>query len=375
MRRDYPRRARCCWRRSPTCRGDKAASAAFHGARALSRVDRDDEAIAGYHKVIAQFPHSRYAAEAQYLSGWLDYNRGRFRESLPGLQATLDHFGKSAFADDAAWCLAFAHFLLGDDRPRRSPASSATRACRRPASPPTRRRRASRYWRARAQREDRAARPRPRPATASSPSASRCRSTACWRARACRQARPAWCRSSCRAEDRSPLDGRRQQADARSRRSRAPTSCSTPAWTSRPARSSSATRRAILQRLGGDKALPWLLDLYTRAGDFHRAYRLAEIARRRRRWRRSAADEGARVVWEAAFPRAYRRSSRSYGPPAGNPELFLYAIMRKESGFDPHDVSYADARGLLQMIPPTSARGRRRARASRSSPISSTTPR
>ena len=28
--------------------------------------------------------------------------------------------------------------------------------------------------------------------------------------------------------------------------------------------------------------------------------------------------------------------------------------MRKESGFDPHDVSYADARGLLQMIPPTS---------------------
>jgi soluble lytic murein transglycosylase len=30
--------------------------------------------------------------------------------------------------------------------------------------------------------------------------------------------------------------------------------------------------------------------------------------------------------------------------------------MRKESGFDPHDVSYADARGLLQMIPPTSAR-------------------
>ena len=29
--------------------------------------------------------------------------------------------------------------------------------------------------------------------------------------------------------------------------------------------------------------------------------------------------------------------------------------MRKESGFNPHDVSYADARGLLQMIPPTSA--------------------
>jgi hypothetical protein len=33
---------------------------------------------------------------------------------MPAFQATLDTFGKSAFADDAAWCLAFAHFLLGN---------------------------------------------------------------------------------------------------------------------------------------------------------------------------------------------------------------------------------------------------------------------
>ena len=63
-----------------------------------------------------------------------------------------------------------------------------------------------------------------------------------------------------------------------------------------------------------------------------------------------------RSFWEAAFPRAYAPLVEEYGPPAGNPDLYLYAIMRKESGFDPHDVSYADARGLLQMIPPTSAR-------------------
>ena len=30
--------------------------------------------------------------------------------------------------------------------------------------------------------------------------------------------------------------------------------------------------------------------------------------------------------------------------------------MRKESGFNPHDLSYADAQGLLQMIPPTTLR-------------------
>ena len=59
-------------------------------------------------------------------------------------------------------------------------------------------------------------------------------------------------------------------------------------------------------------------------------------------------------MWEAAYPRAYQPLVEKYGAAAGNPELFLYAIMRKESGFDPHNVSYADARGLLQMIPPTS---------------------
>ena len=148
MRRDYAKAGELLLATVPHLSGDKAASAAFHGARALSRADRDDEAIAGYRKVVAEFPHSRYAAEAQYLSGWLEYNRGRFKESLPALQATLDHFGTSAFADDAAWCLAFAHFLLGD-------AAEATagleRYARIPATGITDAERGDRvaYWRAR----------------------------------------------------------------------------------------------------------------------------------------------------------------------------------------------------------------------------------
>ena len=117
MRRDYPTSGALLLGavdQLARASADKAASAQFHGARALSRADRDDEAIAGYRKVIAQFPHSRWAAEAQYLSGWLEYNRGRFRESIPAFQATLDKYGGSAFADDAAWSLAFANFLLGN---------------------------------------------------------------------------------------------------------------------------------------------------------------------------------------------------------------------------------------------------------------------
>jgi soluble lytic murein transglycosylase len=61
------------------------------------------------------------------------------------------------------------------------------------------------------------------------------------------------------------------------------------------------------------------------------------------------------MFWEAAYPRAYRALVERYGPAAGSPDLFLYAIMRKESGFDPDVVSYADARGLLQLIPAVGA--------------------
>ncbi|HSK00266.1 MAG TPA: tetratricopeptide repeat protein, partial [Kofleriaceae bacterium] len=49
--------------------GATAPSAMFHGARALSRADRDDEAIVWYGKVVAAYPRTAWAEEAQYLRG------------------------------------------------------------------------------------------------------------------------------------------------------------------------------------------------------------------------------------------------------------------------------------------------------------------
>src|SRR5207247_729808 len=111
---DYPKAAALLLGVYPKLSGEKAAFAAFHGARALSRVDRDDEAIVGYRKVGERYPASRWAPEAQFRAGWLELNRGRFRESLPGLKDTLARYGKSAFANDAAWFLCLAHFLLDE---------------------------------------------------------------------------------------------------------------------------------------------------------------------------------------------------------------------------------------------------------------------
>ncbi|HEY6478328.1 MAG TPA: lytic transglycosylase domain-containing protein [Polyangia bacterium] len=352
MRRDYAKAGELLLATAPHLSGDKAAAAAFHGARALSRVDRDDEAIVGYHKVVAEFPHSRFAAEAQYLAGWLDYNRGRFHESLPGLQATLDHFGGSAFADDAAWCLAFAHFLLGD-----AAAANAAleRYARIPATGITDAERGDRvaYWRARFRDK-------------LGPKEAKAEALEGYRALA-RRAPLSFYGLLARARLKEAGQPEPVALPVRKTTGAAPAKARDP-MVARALELADAgmddeagaelerDEKGILQRAGGEKAAGWLLGLYLRAGDFHRAYHFVESHDAGALGADPHADDGVRVFWEAAFPRAYAALVDRYGPPAGNPELYLYAIMRKESGFDPHDVSYADARGLLQMIPPTSAR-------------------
>jgi soluble lytic murein transglycosylase len=346
MRRDYARAAELLLGAAPHLTGDKAAEAAFHGARALSRVDRDDEAIAGYKKVVEQFPRSRWAAEAQYLSGWLDYNRGRFRESLPGLQATLDHFGKSAFADDAAWCLAFAHLLLGDAD---AAFAGLARYAKMPATGMTADERAAQvaYWRARLSekigRKDDA--------------------QAGYRALV--HDRPlsfyGLLAAARLSDDTTKIDlpPKEIPAQAPAHAERDPAVARVLELLDAGMNDEAGDElhrgeKDLLKRAGGEKAVPWLLGLYRRAEDFHRAYQLADshggVALA------AAPTGGARAFWEAAYPRAFADLIEKYGPPAGDPDVLLYAIMRKESGFNPLDVSYADARGLLQMIPPTSAR-------------------
>jgi soluble lytic murein transglycosylase len=346
MRRDYAKAAELLLGAAPKLSGEKAAEAAFHGARSLSRVDRDDEAIAGYKKVVEQYPRSRWAAEAQYLSGWLDYNRGRFRESLPGLEATLEKFGKSNFADDAAWCVAFAHLLLGEadaafkglDRYARMPATGMT-ADERAAQVA--------YWRARLH-ERIGHKPE---AEAGYRELVRTRPLSFYGLLAAARLGGAKAELPAReggAAEPPPPKATKDPAVARAME------LLDAGMTVEAGGELQRQEKDILKRAGGEKALPWLLSLYRRAESFHRAYQLAESHAGGAL--NAAPTGGARAFWESAYPRAYSELIEKYGPPAGNPDVLLYAIMRKESGFNPLDVSYADARGLLQMIPPTSAR-------------------
>jgi len=90
--------------------------------------------------------------------------------------------------------------------------------------------------------------------------------------------------------------------------------------------------------------------------DFHRPHQLAETFSGAALRLDPQADPTVRKWWEQMYPRAYRAFIEKYSATGDNPPYYLYTIMQKESAYNPHDVSYADAIGLLQMIPPTSRR-------------------
>jgi soluble lytic murein transglycosylase len=343
MRRDYPRAGQLLLGIAPHLSGEKAAFAQFHGARALSRADQDDQAIAEYHKVVERYPGSRWAAEAQFRAGWLDFNRGRYREGIPALKAALARFGRSPFGNDAAWCLFFAHFLL--DEPAEA-LPMLDQYARLSSGEPDADKRVL-YWRARTfdklKRGDEA-RALLRECVRRWP-LSYYGLLARARLRAAGETLPPPFPRPDHPVLRAPAttavahDPALQRADEL-------------AQAGLVADAGLELERAedgLARRLGHDGALAVLLDRYPRLQAFHRAYHLAET---RGSAALAVAPVGdARVVWEAAYPRAWSELVETVSPQTGNPDGFLYAIMQKESGYSPYEVSYADARGLLQVIP------------------------
>lgn len=63
----------------------------------------------------------------------------------------------------------------------------------------------------------------------------------------------------------------------------------------------------------------------------------------------------ARSLYTTAFPRMFTDVVGAASLESGTPPALIFAVMREESAFLPRALSVADARGLLQVIPPTGA--------------------
>jgi soluble lytic murein transglycosylase len=327
-----------------------SAEALFHGARALSRADHDDEAIRWYREVVAKYPRTDWAAEAQYLTGWLEFNRGRYKEAIAPLEEMLRRYPSSKWMDDALWFLGMSHFLLGDDA---GALPHLEKLSKRGASLEGGK---GLYWWARTVqrlgRTDEAA-------------AAYERIVGRWpfawyallaQARLKEMGRPL----------ASPF-GKEPPAP------RGPTVADKldPKVEADPAIAKfdeleaagldvdagielARAEKPFVKRHPRAEALAVLFDRYGRGSNWNRPWKLA-IA-----YDGGALDtpaEGpARFWWQHAYPEAYKDLVEEFAPLGKNPPYYLYSIMRKESGYDPHVISYADAQGLLQMIPATTIR-------------------
>jgi soluble lytic murein transglycosylase len=350
MRRQYARAGEILLAIYPEM-GDDAATALFHGARALSRADRDDEAIRWYRRLVDAYPRSSWAPEAQYLSGWLRFNLGDYAQAIDGLEKTQRLYPRSEWARDAGWYLGLSHYLLGDDtralpyfaqQARRSGALEGGKG---------------RYWQGRVlQRLDRGdeASRLYRGIVADHPFS--------WYALLARarlgemgQEIGPFGRTDAAPDSAPEIADRPDPKLADDELVRAVDELIEAGLGVEAAQRLRAGEPGFLKRHPRGAALATLLDRYRRAGNYSRPYMLAVVHGGSRALDTEPKGR-ARLWWEHAYPLAYRELVDKYRELGDNPPYYLYAIMRKESGFDPHVHSYADAIGLLQMIPPTTRR-------------------
>ncbi len=325
--------------------------ALFHGARGLSRAHLDAEAIGWYRKLVKRHSGSKWAPEAAYLTGWLEFNQGNFRAAVKPLQRMRKRYPKSKWAAWALWYQALSHYLLGEyDEALPLFATLAKKTGRLKGAK-------GRYWKARTlQKLDRAdeALPVYRGIVGTWPLS--------WYALLSR-ARLKEAGETIEPfgdSPRSPDDAPALDADPDPKLAKDPLIARVDELLDAGLATAASVelRRAeksFVKKHGRAKALAVVLDRYRRAGNFNRPWMLAVVYGGKSALN-APPERGARVWWEHAYPMAYGELVSKHRDLGGSPKYYLESIMRKESGYNPHTVSYADALGLLQMIPPTTRR-------------------
>ncbi len=325
-----------------------SAEALFHGARAKSRADRDDEAIASYVRVVKLYPSTIYAQEAQFLAGWLEFNRGNYAKAIPPLEESLRRYPKSKFAEDALWFLGMSHYFLSHwDKARTQLEALSRRGGALEGGKGS-------YWLARI--DERLGR---KPDATAGYTETVAKHPFSWYALLARS------RLKGLGVEVTPFGG-----DAHARGPKLAESVDEALASDELIKRADELIAAGLGTDAGDElareehaflkrhdkaaAFAMLLDRYRKAGNYNRPWMLAVSYSGNAL--DGAPEADAQRWWENAYPRAYQQLVEKYQALGKNPEGYLYSIMRKESGFDPHDLSYADAQGLLQMIPPTTQR-------------------
>ena len=115
--------------------------------------------------------------------------------------------------------------------------------------------------------------------------------------------------------------------------------------------------RALRRAAPRGRTIETLVAMYQQVGGARRSFQLGNT---RHALLAQEPEAGARWAWDAAYPRPFFDEVRAAARANNLPWEHLYATMRQESGYDVDAVSRADAIGLLQVLPSSGRRIARR---------------
>ncbi len=323
------------------CAGTGAATAAedaFHAARALSRADRDDDAIHGYEDVERRFPKTQWAEQAAYYVPYLQMLHGEWKDCARGFDAYLHAHASGSLAGDAKRNGAICQVLGGAPRPALVTFEHMVEDEPDPLL---------------------STRMADMAALAALEAGDRTHALARWTDVA--HSRPlTWPALVARArlgEAGAPVPPLIDPPEA----SDAPPTLSialpSPAdllhglGLEADAELAVREREAVVTRGAGSRSSEALCATY---GELSRARRRFQIAQSLPSALFAAAPgPRTRWAWECEYPSPYADEVRAAEEAEALPRGLLWAVMRQESGYDPDAVSPAHAVGIMQLLPET----------------------
>lgn len=319
--------------------GPTAAEDAFHAARALSRADRDEEAIVAYEDVPRRYPRSPWAIDATFFVPYLQMLHGEWRDCARGFDAYLRGHPMGERVPDARPDSALCKLLGGEPKAARVEFEHLVEDEPDPIT---------------------SARMANMAALAAYRDGDRTHAVARWTdvARSRPLSWPALVARARLAQAGAPVPPPIDPSDVSS-------SDPTPLDVTIPPPADLLVRLgldedaelALREREGaltsgaGPRAAEAACDAYGKLGRAKRRFQIAQslpsalftlAPTPRTQW-----------AWDCAFPSPYTDAVRDAEQAEKLPRGLIWAVMRQESGFDPEAVSPARAVGLMQLLPET----------------------
>jgi soluble lytic murein transglycosylase len=329
--------------------GTTAAEDAFHAARALSRADRDEEAIVAYADVARRYPKSPWADQATYFVPYLRMLHGEWHECARGFDAYAHAAPPGdagapaqgpAFAHDARSGGALCKLLDGQFKVARVEFEHLVEDEPDPIV---------------------SARMADMAALAAFRDGDRTHAVARWTdvARSRPLSWPALVARARLADVGAPVPAPIDPPDPAQTGEPPPLNVPIPPpadllerlGLDADAEAALRDRESAVAGSAGARVLEALCAVYSHIGRARRRFQIAQTLpsalfasepARRTRW-----------AWDCAFPSPYADSVRAAEAREHLPAGLLWAVMRQESAFDPDAVSPAHAVGLMQLMPDT----------------------